>query len=191
MNFIKTEFEGVVIIEPKVWGDSRGYFFESFKKDEFEREVGFVNFIQENESKSTYGVLRGLHLQKPPYTQSKLVRVVMGEVLDVIVDVRTDSPTFEKHFSVKLSEGNKRQLFVPRGFAHGFIVLSSEVIFSYKVDNIYNKESELGIIYNDPILNIDWILESKKIQLSIKDNFLPSFNEFSFYSKTDYNKKIV
>lgn len=173
MNFIKTELEGAYIIEPKVWGDSRGYFFETFKQEEFEKHIGPVNFVQDNESKSSYGVLRGLHLQKPPYTQAKIVRVITGEVLDVIVDVRTDSPTYGKHFSVKLSEENKRQLFVPRGFAHGFVVLSSEAIFSYKVDNVYNPESEIGIIFNDENLQINWLLDLSVIKLSKKDLLLP------------------
>lgn len=186
MNFIKTEIEGAYIIEPKVWGDSRGYFFESYKIDEFEKHVGKVNFIQDNESKSSYGILRGLHLQRPPYTQAKLVRVITGEVLDVILDVRTDSPTFGKHLTVILSEKNKRQLFLPRGFAHGFVVLSEDAIFSYKVDNLYEIESELGIIYNDSVLNIDWGLYNNNIQLSIKDESLPKFNEVTFYTQNEY-----
>lgn len=177
MNFIQTELEGAYIIEPTVWGDSRGYFFESFKQEEFEKHIGPVDFIQDNESKSSYGVLRGLHLQKPPYTQAKLVRVISGEVLDVIVDVRTDSSTYGKHISVKLSDENKRQLFVPRGFAHGFVVLSNEAIFTYKVDNIYNRDSETGIIYDDHFLNINWELNKNEIYLSEKDKILQSFNQ--------------
>lgn len=190
MQFIKTDLPDAVIIEPRVWSDSRGYFFESFSNELFHREIGSINFVQDNESKSSYGILRGLHLQKPPYTQAKLVRVITGEVLDVIVDVRTDSPAFGKHLTINLSEENKRQLFVPRGFAHGFIVLSKEAIFSYKVDNIYSIESELGIIYNDIILNIDWKLKSNNIQLSNKDASLPRFNENTFYTKNDYTKNI-
>lgn len=186
MNFIKTELEGAYIIEPKVFGDSRGYFFESFKQEEFDKHIGFVNFIQDNESKSSYGVLRGLHLQKPPYTQAKLVRVITGEVLDVIVDVRIDSPTFGKHMSVKLSEYNKRQLFIPRGYLHGFVVLSGEAIFLYKVDNIYNYESELGVIYNDITLRINWSLEEDKLQLSSKDLSLNALSKSLFFKNEEY-----
>lgn len=186
MQFIKTELPDVVIIEPKVYSDSRGYFLESFKRELFENEIGQVNFIQENESKSSFGILRGLHIQKPPFTQAKLVRVIKGEVLDVVVDVRIDSPTYGKHMSIKLSGDNKLQLFIPRGLAHGFVVLSSEAIFSYKVDNYYNFKSESGIIYNDSTLQIDWILEDNDIQLSSKDNTLPEFNNSSFFSKNEY-----
>ena len=177
MNFIKLELEGAFIIEPKVWGVERGYFFESFKQEEFEKHIGTINFIQDNESKSSYGVLRGLHIQKPPYTQAKLVRVIIGEVLDLIVDIRKDSPTFGKHLSVRLSDENKRQLFVPRGFAHGFVVLSNEAIFTYKVDNIYNRDSEAGIVYDDPSLSINWELNKNEIYLSEKDEILQSFNQ--------------
>ena len=137
MNFIQTEIPEVIIIEPKVFGDSRGYFLESFNKKEFERNIGKIDFVQDNESKSTYGVLRGLHYQLPPFAQSKLVRVIKGEVLDVAVDIRKGSPTFGKHVAVELSEENKKQLFIPRGFAHGFLTLSKEAIFTYKVDNYY------------------------------------------------------
>jgi dTDP-4-dehydrorhamnose 3,5-epimerase len=189
MQFIKTEIPDVFIIEPKVWGDSRGYFYESFKKELIKKEIGNVDFIQDNESKSSYGTLRGLHLQKPPFTQAKLVRVISGEVLDVIVDVRIDSPTFGKHLSISLSDQNKRQLFVPRGFAHGFVVLSEEAVFSYKVDNVYNIDSELGIIYNDSTLNINWIQKSEDIKLSPKDSSLTTFNNSIFYSKTEYFNK--
>ena len=187
MQFIRTEIPDLVIIEPKVFGDTRGYFFESYRRELFEKEIGKVDFIQDNESKSSYGILRGLHIQKPPFTQAKLVRVITGEVLDVVVDVRTDSPTFGKHLAIKLSEDNKRQLFIPRGFAHGFIVLSKEAIFSYKVDNYYNLESESGIIYNDSTLNIDWILERNNIELSPKDNILPKFNSSFFFTKNEYS----
>lgn len=186
MQFIKTELPDVLILEPKVLGDNRGYFFESFKKEVFEEEIGKINFIQDNESKSSYGILRGLHLQRPPFTQAKLVRVIIGEVLDVVIDVRTDSPSFGKHLAVILSEENKRQLYVPRGFAHGFVVLSKSAIFSYKVDNEYNIESELGIIYNDSVLNIDWKLNIADIQLSNKDLLLPKFRKSVFYSKNEY-----
>jgi len=163
MLFIPTEIADLVIIEPKVFGDKRGYFFESYKKDLFENNIGSIQFVQENESRSSYGVLRGLHLQKPPCAQAKLVRVVEGEVIDVVVDARKDSPTFGKSVSVILSSENKRQLFVPRGFAHGFAVLSDNAIFQYKVDNIYSPEHEFGILFNDPYLNIDWKLESEKV----------------------------
>lgn len=190
MQFIRTEISDVFIIEPKVWGDNRGYFYESFKKELFHKEIGCVDFIQDNESKSSYGILRGLHLQKPPYTQAKLVRVISGEVLDVIVDVRIDSPFFGKHLSVNLSEQNKRQLFVPRGFAHGFVVLSNDAVFSYKVDNVYNIDSELGIIYNDSTLNIDWFLKRDDIKLSPKDSFLSQFIQSTFYSKSEYFNNI-
>lgn len=186
MQFIRTEIIDVVIIEPKVFGDNRGYFFESFKKELFEKELGNINFIQENESKSSFGVLRGLHIQKPPFTQAKLVRVIAGEVLDVVVDLRTDSSTFGKHLAIKLSDENKRQLFIPRGFAHGFVVLSNSAIFSYKVDNYYNLESESGIMYDDSTLSIDWILDSKNIQLSSKDKILPEFFNSSFLTKSEY-----
>lgn len=185
MQFIRTEIPDLVIIEPKVLGDTRGYFFESYRKELFEKEIGKVDFIQDNESKSSYGILRGLHIQKPPFTQAKLVRVIAGEVLDVAVDVRIDSPTFGKHIAIRLSDENKLQLFIPRGFAHGFVVLSKEAIFSYKVDNYYNLESESGIVYNDLNLNIDWIIESKNIKLSPKDNFLPEFKESSFFIESE------
>lgn len=191
MNFIKTELEGAYIIEPKVFGDSRGYFFESFKQEEFEKHIGPVNFIQDNESKSSYGVLRGLHLQKPPYTQAKLVRVISGEVLDVIVDVRTDSSTFGKHISVKLSGENKKQLFVPRGFAHGFVVLSSEAIFSYKVDNRYDIGSELGINYKDTFLSVEWSICNEEIIISDKDKSLDAFDERLFFSSNEYSNSLI
>lgn len=170
MNFIKTEISEVVIVEPRVFEDSRGYFMESFKQDKFEEFIGHkVNFCQDNESKSSYGVLRGLHYQLAPFAQSKLVRVISGKVLDVAVDIRKGSPTFGKHVAVELSEDNKRQLFVPRGFAHGFVVLSEEVIFSYKVDNYYSPENDRGLLFNDSEINIDWIVEESKLQLSEKD----------------------
>lgn len=169
MNFIKTEIPEVVILEPKVFGDHRGYFFESFNQEQFEENVVKTNFIQDNESKSSKGVLRGLHFQKPPFSQAKLVRCVKGKVLDVAVDIRVGSPTYGKHVAVELSEENKKQLFVPRGFAHGFIVLSEEAIFAYKVDNTYAPNYDSGIKWDDKDLNIDWILEGKDLQLSDKD----------------------
>lgn len=173
MNFIEQEIPGVWIIEPAVFNDSRGYFFEAFKKSEFEQHVGNVNFIQDNESKSSYGVLRGLHYQKGEFSQAKLVRVIKGEVLDVAVDIRKDSPTFGKHVAVLLSEENKKQFFIPRGFAHGFLVLSQEAIFTYKVDNIYAPQADAGVIYNDPTIGIQWNISEKDILLSEKDQKLP------------------
>jgi len=170
MNYIKTEIEGVFIIEPKVFSDNRGYFFESYRQDEFDANIGKINFIQDNESKSAYGVLRGLHYQKPPFSQSKLVRVVYGKVLDVAVDIRKDSPTFGKHIAVELSGENKRQFFIPRGFAHGFAVLSDEVVFQYKCDNYYNRESEGGIAWNDPAMGIDWKIENPLLSEKDKNN---------------------
>ncbi len=177
MQFIKTELQGCVIIEPKVFGDQRGYFFESFNQKQFEENVGDVNFVQDNESRSSYGVLRGLHFQLPPYNQAKLVRCIEGEVLDVAVDIRKDSPTFGQHVVVKLSDDNKRQLFVPRGFAHGFVVLSKSAIFSYKVDNWYAPEHDSGIAWNDPQLNIDWQIDLSAILLSEKDKCLKEIAE--------------
>ncbi len=172
MNFIKTEIEGLVIIEPKVFGDSRGYFFESFNQKQFEENIGSVNFVQDNESRSSYGVLRGLHFQKPPYNQAKLVRCIEGKVLDVAVDLRMGSATYGKHVAVELSDENKRQFFVPRGFAHGFVVLSKSAIFSYKVDNWYAPDHDSGILWNDPDLNIDWQIDPDSILLSGKDKVL-------------------
>ena len=177
MNIIKTEIEGVVIIEPRVFGDSRGYFFESFSQKEFEEKVCKTTFIQDNESKSSYGVLRGLHFQKPPFAQSKLVRVVKGKVLDVVVDIRVGSPTFGKYVSVELTEDNQRQFFIPRGFAHGFVVLSEDTIFQYKCDNYYSPESEGSIAWDDSEINIDWEMPFDKILLSEKDKHHLSLSE--------------
>ncbi|MCU4158213.1 dTDP-4-dehydrorhamnose 3,5-epimerase [Carboxylicivirga sp. A043] len=177
MQFIKTKLEGCVIIEPKVFGDHRGYFFESFNQKQFEENVGKVNFVQDNESRSSYGVLRGLHFQLPPYNQAKLVRCIEGEVWDVAVDLRKESPTFGKHVSVKLSDENKRQLFVPRGFAHGFVVLSKSAIFSYKVDNWYAPDHDSGIAWNDPELSVDWQIDLSAILLSEKDKVLKNLAE--------------
>lgn len=173
MKFIETEIPDVVIIEPPVFGDERGYFLESFNQQEFEKNIGKIFFVQDNESKSSKGVLRGLHFQKPPYAQAKLVRCVAGEVLDVVVDIRKKSPTFGKSLCVKLTGENKRQLFVPRGFAHGFVVLSDYATFAYKVDNYYAPEYEDGIMWNDPELAIDWQIDSKDVLLSAKDKILP------------------
>lgn len=177
MEYIKTEIEGVWIIQPKVFNDARGYFFEAWKKEEFEQHVGHVDFIQDNESKSSYGVLRGLHYQKGECSQAKLVRVIKGRVLDVAVDIRKDSPTFGKHVMVELSEENKRQFFIPRGFAHGFLVLSDEAIFTYKVDNAYAPQSEASIRFDDPDLAIKWPIDSKDILTSAKDLDALSFKE--------------
>lgn len=164
-----TELEGVWILEPKVFGDSRGYFMETFKQDDFERYIGRINFVQDNESRSSYGVLRGLHYQKGDDSQAKLVRVIKGRVLDVAVDLRRSSPTFGRHLAVELSEDNKRQFFIPRGFAHGFVVLSDEAIFCYKVDNVYAPQSECSIRYNDPTLAIAWPIPETDMKLSAKD----------------------
>lgn len=175
MNFIKTEIPEVIIIEPKVFGDHRGYFFESFNQKQFEDNVQKVNFVQDNESKSTRGVLRGLHFQKPPFEQAKLVRCIQGKVLDVAVDIRRGSLTYGKCVMVELSEENKKQLFIPRGFAHGFVVLSDEATFAYKVDNWYAPECDSGIKFDDPDLSIDWQIEATEIKLSEKDSELQYF----------------
>lgn len=164
-----TELEGVWILEPQVFGDSRGYFMETYKQADFERHISPVNFVQDNESKSTYGVLRGLHYQRGEFSQAKLVRVIKGRVLDVAVDLRRNSPTFGRHLMVELSEENKRQFFIPRGFAHGFLVMSEEAIFCYKVDNVYAPQAECSIRYNDPTLAIQWPIPSEQMNLSPKD----------------------
>lgn len=170
MKIIETKLKDCFIIEPTIFEDSRGYFYESFNKKTFNEKTGLdVEFVQDNQSKSAYGVLRGLHFQKSDAAQAKLVRVLSGEVLDVAVDIRKDSPTFLQHITVKLSATNKKMLFVPRGFAHGFVVLSNEAEFFYKCDNYYKKEAEGGIIYNDPHLNIDWIIPNSDIVVSEKD----------------------
>lgn len=169
MNVIETAIKGVIIIEPKLFKDGRGYFFESFNQKEFEEKVCNSVFVQDNESKSSYGVLRGLHFQKPPFAQSKLVRVVKGAVLDVAVDIRKGSPTYGKHVSVELTEDNHRQFFIPRGFAHGFSVLSQAVVFQYKCDNFYAPQSEGALAWDDPDLNIDWLIPMDKVILSEKD----------------------
>ena len=177
MKVIKTKLEGVVIIEPQVFFDDRGYFFESFSQQRFNEQVVPITFVQDNESKSSYGVLRGLHFQKPPFAQSKLVRVVKGKVLDVAVDLRKDSPTFGQYESVVLSEENKRQFFIPQGFAHGFAVLSEEAIFQYKCDNYYAPQSEGSVRWNDPTIAIDWQLPEKDIILSAKDEKAPLLSQ--------------
>lgn len=182
MNYIKTEIDGVFIIEPKVFNDSRGYFFEAFKYSDFKEYVGQVSFIQDNESKSSYGVLRGLHYQKGDFSQAKLVRVIKGRVLDVAVDLRKDSSTFGKHVMVELSDENKKQFFIPRGFAHGFLVLSDEAIFTYKVDNVYSPESEASIRFDDPDLNINWPIDSNDIQTSQKDLNGVAFKDAEYFN---------
>jgi dTDP-4-dehydrorhamnose 3,5-epimerase len=179
MNIIETEIQGVYIIEPKVFGDSRGYFFESYSRREFEAKVGPVEFVQDNESKSCYGVVRGLHFQKPPHAQAKLVRVVKGKVLDVAVDLRKDSPTYGRHVSVELSEDNHRQVFIPKGFAHGFSVLSEEAVFQYKCDDYYAPETECAIAWNDPELNIDWRIPADQVILSEKDKRHPELKDLN------------
>lgn len=173
MNIIKTEIEGLVIIEPRIFRDQRGYFFEAFSEKEFAAKVAPVKFVQDNESRSAYGVVRGLHFQRPPFDQAKLVRVVKGRVLDVAVDLRKGSPTYGRYESVELSEENHRQLFIPRGFAHGFSVLSDEVIFQYKCDNYYAPQSEGAVIWNDPDLAIDWNIPAQDVVLSEKDRMHP------------------
>ena len=169
MEVIKTAIDGLVIIEPKVFQDSRGYFFESFSQREFEEKVRKINFVQDNESMSSYGVMRGLHFQRPPYTQSKLVRCVKGRVLDVAVDIRKSSPTYGQHVAVELTEDNHRQFFIPRGFAHGFAVLSETAIFQYKCDNFYAPQADGGISIKDDSLGIDWQIPTKNAILSEKD----------------------
>jgi dTDP-4-dehydrorhamnose 3,5-epimerase len=177
INVIKTAIEGVVIIEPRLFKDARGYFFESFSEKEFAEKVAPIHFVQDNESMSSYGVMRGLHFQKPPFTQSKLVRVNRGTVLDVAVDIRLGSPTFGQHVAVELSEENKRQLFIPKGFAHGFSVLSETAIFQYKCDNYYAPQSEGGITLLDPDLGIDWRIPTTHAILSEKDTVHPCLKD--------------
>lgn len=169
MNIIETEIKGVYILEPKVFCDSRGYFFESFSQREFESVIGPITFVQDNQSQSSYGVVRGLHFQKPPHAQAKLVGVVKGKVLDVAVDLRKDSPTFGKHIAVELSDENHRRVFIPKGFAHGFSVLSDEAVFQYKCDDYYAPETEGAVAWNDPELNIDWRIPADEMILSEKD----------------------
>ena len=178
MNFIRTNIPDVIIIEPTVHGDHRGYFVETFRADKLEAFLGYkLNFGQDNESKSSKGVLRGLHYQLAPHAQTKLVRVISGRVLDVAVDIRRNSPTFGQHVAVELTADNKKQLLVPRGFAHGFVVLEDDTIFAYKVDNYYSPECDRGIAFNDPALNIDWMLKTEELKLSDKDTKQPKLNE--------------
>lgn len=179
MNIVNTDIEGVFIVEPRVFGDARGYFFESYNAREFKEKTGVdVVFVQDNESMSSYGVLRGLHFQNPPYTQSKLVRVVKGRVLDVAVDIRKGSPTYGRHVAVELSEENHRQFFIPKGFAHGFSVLSETAVFQYKCDEFYAPQSEGALMWNDPDLAIDWRIPGEKVLLSEKDRNHPRLKEF-------------
>ena len=178
MNFVRTQIPDVIIIEPLVHGDHRGYFVETFRADKLEAFLGYkLNFGQDNESKSSKGVLRGLHYQLAPHAQTKLVRVISGRVLDVAVDIRRNSPTFGQHVAVELTADNKRQMLVPRGFAHGFVVLEDDTIFAYKVDNYYSPECDRGIAFNDPALNIDWMLKTEELRLSAKDTTQPKLNE--------------
>lgn len=181
MEYKETAIKGVFVLEPKVYMDSRGYFFEAWKQEDFVKNVGPVDFIQDNESKSSYGVLRGLHYQKGSYSQAKLVRVIKGKVLDVAVDMRKSSPTFGKHVMVELSEDNKRQFFIPRGFAHGFLVLSEEAIFTYKVDNVYAPSHEASVRYDDPALGISWPIDSKDVVMSDKDRAASLFADAEYF----------
>lgn len=188
MEVIKTDIDGVVIIEPRIFRDERGYFFESFSQRDFQEKVCNTVFVQDNESKSSYGVLRGLHFQKPPYAQSKLVRVIKGTVLDVAVDIRKGSPTFGQHVAVELTEDNHRQFFIPRGFAHGFSVLTDEVIFQYKCDNFYAPQSEGALAWDDPDLGIDWRIPTDKVLLSEKDRHHSRLRDAEWLF--DYNEKL-
>lgn len=188
MIFTRCEIPDVVLIEPKVHGDERGYFVETFRADKFEEFLGYkVDFCQDNESKSSFGVLRGLHYQLPPFAQSKLVRVVKGRILDVAVDIRVGSPTFGKSVAVELDDNSKKQLFIPRGFAHGFVVLSDEATFAYKVDNFYSLECDSGIAFDDKELAIDWRLDKNDMKLSIKDTKQPSLRSARLF---DYSVKL-
>ena len=188
MEVIKTAIEGLVIIEPKVFKDARGYFFESFSQREFEEKVRPINFVQDNESMSSYGVMRGLHFQRPPYTQSKLVRCVKGRVLDVAIDIRKGSPTYGQHVAVELSEENHRQFFIPRGFAHGFAVLSDTAVFQYKCDNFYAPQADGGISIMDETIGINWKIPTAETILSEKDLKHPLLKDFN--SPFDMNKEL-
>ena len=188
MEVIKSDIEGVVIIEPRLFEDPRGYFFESFSEREFVEKVCNTHFVQDNESKSSYGVVRGLHFQRPPHAQSKLVRVVEGSVLDIAVDIRHGSPTFGRYVAVELSAENHRQLFIPRGFAHGFAVLSEKAVFQYKCDNYYAPQSEGAIAWNDPAIGIDWRIPADKVILSAKDMAHPLLAECD--ELFDYNENL-
>jgi len=183
MKFKRLKIQDVILCEPEVFGDDRGYFFETFRQDKLDEFLGYsINFCQDNESKSSYGVLRGLHYQLAPYAQTKLVKVIEGAVLDLAVDIRKGSPTFGKHIAIELSAENKKQLLVPRGFAHGFVVLSEEAVFSYKVDNYYHPDSDRGIAFNDQSLAIDWKIGSDQLKLSEKDIKQPSFRNADYFN---------
>ena len=183
MKFLRLEIPDVILCEPQVFGDNRGYFSETFRQDKLDAFLGFnINFCQDNESKSSFGVLRGLHYQLAPYAQTKLVRVIQGSVLDVAVDIRIGSPTFGQHVAVELTAENKKQLLVPRGFAHGFVVLSEEAIFAYKVDNYYSPECDRGIAFDDTTLKIDWQLKASALQLSVKDTQQPLFKDATYFN---------
>ncbi len=181
MNYKSTNIQGVYVIEPRLFPDARGYFFEAFKQSEFDEHIGHVDFVQDNESKSSYGVLRGLHYQKGDYSQAKLVRVIKGKVVDVAVDLRKSSPTFGQHVMVELSDENHRQFFIPRGFAHGFLVLSKEAIFTYKVDNIYAPQYEASIRFNDPALDIQWPISESDVLTSEKDLQGKDFKDADYF----------
>jgi dTDP-4-dehydrorhamnose 3,5-epimerase len=188
MTFTRTDIPDVVICDPAVHGDERGYFVETFRQDKLEDFLGFkVNFCQDNESKSSRGVLRGLHYQLAPFAQTKLVRVIQGSVLDVAVDIRKGSPTFGKHVAVKLTSENKKQLFVPRGFAHAFVVLEDDSIFAYKVDNYYSPENDRGVVFNDPAIGIDWGIALESLKLSDKDTKQPLLQDADLF---DYTKNL-
>lgn len=188
MEIIKTAIDGVIIIKPRLFMDERGYFFESFSQRDFDTQVRPIHFVQDNESKSSYGVLRGLHFQKPPFAQSKLVRVIKGAVLDVAVDIRKGSPTFGQHVAVELTEENHLQFFIPRGFAHGFSVLTDEVVFQYKCDNFYAPQHEGALAWDDPDININWQIPKDKIILSEKDKHHTTLKEAEWLF--DYNSEL-
>ncbi len=189
MRVIVSTIPDVLIFEPQVFGDDRGYFFESFRQDIVNQHIGEVSFVQDNESKSGYGVLRGLHFQKPPFTQSKLVRVVYGSVLDIAVDLRLGSPWYGRHVSCVLDAERKNMLWVPKGFAHGFLVLSPEAVFAYKCDNYYTPSHDAGLLWNDPALNIDWRLPVKAIRVSDKDALQPLFNSVDLFNYDDFRQE--
>ena len=185
MKFTRFKIPDVILCEPEVFGDDRGYFAETFRQDKLDAFLGFnINFCQDNESKSSFGVLRGLHYQLAPHAQTKLVRVIQGSVLDVAVDIRKGSPTFGQHVAVELTAENKKQLLVPRGFAHGFVVLSKQAIFAYKVDNYYSPECDRGIAFNDATLAIDWQLKASALQLSVKDTHQPLFQDATYFNNS-------
>lgn len=187
MKITQTAIPDVYILEPNVYGDDRGYFLESFRQDIIQKNIGELQFVQDNESFSQFGVLRGLHFQKPPFTQAKLVRVLQGEVLDVAVDIRMGSPTYGKHVAVRLSAENKHQLFVPRGFAHGFVVLSETAMFSYKCDNYYAPDHDAGLLWNDPDIGIEWEVDPSEVSLSQKDALQPTLKDLESDNPFKYN----